>query len=91
MKEIYNLIDKLENETFQDKEQIKRALKVTKYTIYNSPDSFGEKISRKKATEILGNEQFVSGLERAAFHYTAFRSNGVIGILFDSSELFKEV
>ena len=90
MKEIIKIIDNLENESEQDKEQIKRALKCTKYTLHKDGEQPSD-ISRKKAIELLGNEIFVSGLERSSFHYTAFRTNNDIGILFDSSDLFKEV
>lgn len=88
MKEIINIIDNLENETKEDKEQIKRALKCTKYRLCG--DYTTTKISRKEAIEILGKELFVSGLERSAFHWTALRTNGDKSILFDSSDLFKD-
>ena len=89
MKDIYNIIDNLEFETEEDKEQIKRASKLTDYTLINEDDT-KEKICRKKAIEILGKELYVSGLERSAFHWTAFRTKDNIGVLFDSSKLFKE-
>ena len=90
MKEIINIIDNLEDESEQDKKQIKRALKCTKYELHKDGEKTSN-VSRKKAIELLGNEIFVSGLERSAFHYTAFRTNNDIGILFDSSDLFEEV
>lgn len=89
MKEIINIINNLKDETLEDKEQIKRALKCTTYTLYD--DDKAEKISRKKAIEILGTETFVSGLQRSAFHWTACRSNNDKTIMFDSSKLFEEV
>lgn len=89
MKNIINLIDNLESETLENKEQIKRAMKCTKYILINEDDT-KEKICRKKAVEILGDELYVSGLERSAFHWTAFRTKDNIGVMFDSSDLFKE-
>lgn len=90
MKNINNIIDKLENETQEDKEQIKRALKVTAYVLFDGDESRG-KISRKKAIDILGADIFVSGLERSALHWTACRYKDNFTILFDSRKLFEEV
>lgn len=47
-------------------------------------------ISREKAIELLGREEYLSGIARSAFHFTAARevSNGKI-VYFDSSNLFK--
>lgn len=88
MKEIINIIDNLDNETLEDKEQIKRALKCTTYTLLDNNKE--EIISRKKAIEILGAETFVSGLERSAFHCTSVRDNNGRAVFFDSSKLVKE-
>ena len=87
MKEIINIINNLKDETLEDKEQIKRALKCTKYKLYDDYNH-AKKISRKAAIEILGAETFVSGLQRSAFHWTACRSNEDKTIIYDSSELF---
>ena len=87
MKEIINIINNLENESEEDKEQIKRALKCTKYKLCG--DYTTTSISRKEAIEILGKEMFVSGLERSSFHWTAARTNEDKTVLFDSSSLFK--
>ena len=88
MKEIINIINKLENESEEDKEQIKRALKCTKYKLCG--DYTTTPISRKEAIEILGKEMFASGLERSSFHWTAARTNKDKTVLFDSSDLFKD-
>ena len=88
MKEIINIINNLENESEEEKEQIKRALKCTKYKLCG--DYTTTPISRKEAIEILGKEMFVSGLERSTFHWTAARTNEDKTILFDSSSLFKD-
>jgi len=88
MKEIINIINNLENESEEDKEQIKRVLKCTKYKLCG--DYTTTPISRKEAIEILGKEMFVSGLERSSFHWTAARTNEDKTVLFDSSDLFKD-
>lgn len=88
-KELINIINNLEDETPEDKEQIKRALYKTTYTLYTG-EKEGEKISCKKASEILGAELLISGLERSAFHWTAVRSKDNTTVYFDSSNLFKE-
>lgn len=88
MKEIINIIDNLKNESEEDKEQIKRALKCTKYKLCG--DYTTKPISRKETIKILGKELFVSGLERSSFHWTAARTNEDKTILFDSSSLFKD-
>jgi hypothetical protein len=88
-KELINIINNLEDETPEDKEQIKRALYKTKYTLYVGEDN-AKTISCKKAAEILGSELLISGLERSAFHWTATRSKENITVFFDSSNLFKE-
>ena len=88
MKEIINIINNLENESEEDKEQIKRALKCTKYEL--CCDYTTTPISRKEVIDILGEEMFVSGLERSAFHWTAARTNKNKTVLFDSSSLFED-
>lgn len=69
----------------QDLNQIERATTKTAYFIND------EKISTKKAIEILGREKYLSGVGRSAFHLTATRSNDDdnITIFFDSSKLFE--
>ena len=47
MKELINIINNLENESEEDKEQIKRALKCTKYELCG--DYNNTPISRKEA------------------------------------------
>lgn len=76
---------------FQEKEfpQIEEAFQKskTKYKLGSSP------ISRDKVIHILGREQYLSGIARSAFHFTAARavpmlkSNEVV--YFDSSALFR--
>ena len=70
----------------QDLPQIEEALKgrITVYKLDNRP------ISREKVIEILGMRDFLSGIARSAFHWTAARetAEGQV-VLFDSRRLFK--
>lgn len=57
-------------------EQINNAVYLTDYTYtdYNNLYYFGrQNISAKRAREILGDEEFLSGLARSSFHYSASR------------------
>lgn len=51
------------------------------------------KISREEAIRVLGWRQYLSGITRSAFHYTAVRevpmSISGEAVYFDSSNLFK--
>lgn len=75
----------------KDIKQIKQAITKTDYTYWSY---FAEKkISANKAVELLGITDFLSGLSRSAFHFTASRNingNTTCGVSFDSSRLFKE-
>lgn len=70
----------------EDFDQIEQATKVTTY--YELKD---KKIGIKKAIELLGIREYLSGISRSAFHFTACRytKHGQC-IYFDSSRLFKE-
>lgn len=72
--------------TEEDIDQIERASQRNK-TVY---EMGGEPISREEAIMRLGRREYLSGLSRSAFHFTASRTtdNGKV-ILFDSSRLFK--
>ena len=61
--------------------QIENAIGKTKYTMD------GKRISAKKAIEILGKHDFLSGIARSAFHWTSMRGE----VSFDSSKIFEEV
>ena len=56
----------------EDFAQIQRALdkRNTKYTTYADD---GKPITREEAIKLLGRENFLSGLARSCFHYTAVR------------------
>lgn len=73
-------------DTEEDSWQIEQALNanITKYTID------GISVSRDEVIRLLGRKQFISGISRSAFHYTAARETekGKV-VLFDSSRLFK--
>lgn len=51
-------------------------------TIY---EENGKRISRKQVCDKMSRAEWLSGISRSAFHFTAMRS----GVLFDSSSLFK--
>lgn len=76
--------------TESDLEQIQRALLKTRYELYSDNEE-KQKISGKQARKLLGDEQFLSGISRSAFHYTSLRktSDGR-EIIFDTDRLFKE-
>ncbi len=83
--------------------QVERALNQTKFTVADVekdengrtiiPDELDDKpISVEEARKILGDEKFLSGLDRSAFHWTSGRYNDdeTKYVSFDSSKLFKE-
>jgi hypothetical protein len=68
----------------KDMHQIEEA---TARTVYEMND---KEISQKKALEVLGREEYLSGISRSAFHWSAVRSNSNgETVYFDSSKLFK--
>ena len=67
----------------RDFPQIERAMTKTDYK-YNS-----RKISRDKAVELVGRRNYLSGLSRSAFHWTAVRETATGEcVYFDSHKLF---
>lgn len=68
--------------TEEDISQIDESVKLT---IYRTE---GKRISSKKAREILGDREFLSGLSRSSFHWTATREKNGITVSFDSRKLF---
>ena len=86
----------------QDSAQIQRALnkRNTKYTKYrevintfnNIPYAENEEpITREEAIKLLGKEDFLNGLARSCFHYSAVREVGTtdLYVSFDSSNLHR--
>lgn len=69
----------------QDIKQIEQAASICIYT-----DEEDKRISRAKVIEMLGREDWLSGLSRAAFHWTASRGKeGQNYVRFDCSKLFR--
>ena len=71
-------------------QQIKDALKVTSFTLYEGDSQKGKRVSARTARKILGTETFLSGISRSAFHFKALRESGdgEKTVLFDSSRFF---
>ena len=70
----------------EDLKQIERATGTTKTTY----EVEGKKISLNEALEILGREQYLSGICRSTFHWSACRENEKNQtVYFNSSKLFK--
>lgn len=70
--------------------QLNEAMRRTKYTLVTPYTS--RKIRKEEAVEVLGEDEYLSGIQRSAFHGTATRK--VMGqpfqmVLFDSSALWK--
>jgi len=77
------------NYTDSDIEQISDAIRCTTYTFYAASSEQGKRISADAAVETLGRKDFLSGIARSAFHFTAMRINDAdIKVLFDSHKLF---
>ena len=75
----------------EDLPQIEEAADVTTYTLYKGDKSDG-RISRTKAIALCGREGWLSGLSRAAFHWTAMREvKGKLNLYvrFDAHKLFR--
>lgn len=83
-KEILKRIDYLDS----DMDQIAEAMTKTIYTLCTK-DGQEERISRAKAREILGDEEYLSGIGRSAFHFTSMRGEEGMRVHFNSSKLFK--
>ena len=69
--------------------QLNEAMRRTKYTLVTPYTS--RKIKKEEAVEVLGEDEYLSGIQRSAFHGTATRK--VMGqpfqmVLFDSSALW---
>ena len=63
--------------------QIEKAMSKTTY------ETNGKKISRDEALETLGRKEYLSGISRSAFHWSACRGEEGNYVYFDSSKLFK--
>lgn len=67
-------------------EQIERATRKTEYKLNGK-----EKISCQEAIRLIGRREFLSGISRSAFHWSASRctEDGNNIVMFDSSKLFQ--
>lgn len=70
--------------------QVQEAANVAVYKLY-SPHVQGKKIGVKKTIEILGREGWLSGICRAAFHWTAGRASldEKCKVIIDCSSMFR--
>ena len=81
----------------EDIKQIERAMQKSKtqYRLIplktNSNES-PKNISKEEAVNILGKRDYLSGIARSAFHWTAHRENQTktYAVQFNSSALFKQ-
>ena len=73
----------------EDFAQIERASSKTVYE-YCPKGGVSGKIGAKKAIELLGKKEFLSGLSRSAFHWSAMRETKDGGnVYFDTSAFFR--
>lgn len=79
----------LKKRGYSDKDfsQKETAINTSKYYIYNDQKK-SVSITPEKAIKLLGKEEFLSGIARSAFHWSAMRVNNNIKVLFDSKRLF---
>lgn len=82
--------------TESDFEQIEKvtAKSKTTYRVVNLSNGKSHTITRERAIEILGRENWLSGIARSAFHFTAVRENKPAkdihyNVYFDSTRYFK--
>lgn len=68
----------------RDIKQIQDVLNVCVYT-----DKNNNKINCKKAIQMIGREQWLSGISRAAFHWDSGRGEEENYVGFDCSKYFK--
>ena len=80
-------------EQVNDIKQIERASKcdILKLTLENNITGKKKRIGQKEAIRLLGRKTFLSGLSRAAFHWSSERKteNELFSISFDCSKLFE--
>lgn len=75
----------------KDLDQIEKALSKTIYKITDLKTGVTKNVKAEEARDVLGNEIFLSGISRSAFHYTSSReTKDDLMVLFDSHPLFKE-
>ena len=71
-------------------EQIERAISKTVFILCDQNQKALKKIGIRKVIELLGREEFLSGMDRSAFHWSSYRvaADEKYGIYFDSSASF---
>jgi hypothetical protein len=83
----------LRTEYYEDDESIEQIERATSKTVFTLYDHINEpiRIGIRKVIELLGREEFLSGMDRSAFHWDSYRvtADGKYGIGFDSSALFR--
>lgn len=72
-------------------EQIERAISKTVFILCDQNQKPLKKIGIRKVIELLGREEFLSSMNRSAFHWDTYSvtADGKYGIDFDSSALFR--
>ena len=77
-----------ENDFPQIEEAMKKAK--TTYELQGKGHDPADRITREEAVRLLGRREYLSGISRSAFHYSAARNtpDGKT-VFFDSSKLFK--
>ena len=73
----------------KDIPQIQKAIYRSSYRLYNENTDEENFISASEALDILGRKEFLSGISRSAFHWSASRERKRYTVFFDSSALFK--
>lgn len=77
---------------FQQIEEFGQNRDMRYYRSFNHTDEGEIRISRVKAIELVGREQFISGLARATFHSTAYRPlNDNEGVSFNARIIWKKI
>ena len=78
----------LREECHEDDEDIRQIEKVISKTTFKLD---GKRIPLKEAIDLLGREEFLSGMDRSAFHWSAVRMTpDGREIHFDSRRFFRE-
>lgn len=76
----------------EDISQIQEAINVSEYTKYKVKPPYEDvkSLAAAEAYKLLGNEMFLSGIARSAFHWSSAREYcKTYGVSFDSRKLFR--
>lgn len=69
-----------------DMSQLNEAARRCNYT-----NDDGDELTAEQAIGILGRDIWLSGVSRAAFHWTAAREAGCNSVYFDCSGMFRDI